>query len=39
MKLSAIEKQVVANIHNLPLDKQQVILELSLKRKPIAGLS
>lgn len=29
MKLSAIEKQVVANMHNLPLDKQQVILELS----------
>ncbi len=29
MKLSAIEKQVVANMHNLPLEKQQVILELS----------
>jgi flagellar hook-basal body complex protein FliE len=29
MKLSAIEKKVVANMHNLPLDKQQVILELS----------
>jgi hypothetical protein len=29
MKLSAIEKQVIANMHNLSLDKQQVILELS----------
>jgi ATP phosphoribosyltransferase len=29
MKLSTIEKQVVANMHNLPLDKQQVVLELS----------
>lgn len=35
MKLSAIEKQVVSNMHNLPLDKQRVILELSafLKNK------
>jgi hypothetical protein len=30
MKLSAIEKQVVANIHGLPLDKQQSVLEYSL---------
>jgi hypothetical protein len=30
MKLSAIEKKVVANMHSLPLDKQQMILELSL---------
>jgi hypothetical protein len=29
MKLSTIEKQVVANIHSLPLDKQQFILEIS----------
>ena len=29
MKLSTIEKQVVANIHSLPLDKQQFILEVS----------
>ena len=27
MKLSAIEKQVVANMHSLPLDKQKSILE------------
>lgn len=30
MKLSAIEKQVVANMHGLPLDKQKSILEFSL---------
>jgi hypothetical protein len=30
MKLSAIEKQVVANIHGLPLDKQQSVLDYSL---------
>jgi len=30
MKLSTIEKQVVANIHGLPLDKQQSVLEFSL---------
>lgn len=30
MKLSAIEKQVIANIHSLPLDKQQSVLEFSL---------
>ena len=30
MKLSAIEKQVVANMHSLPLDKQKSILEFSL---------
>jgi hypothetical protein len=29
MKLSAIEKQVIANMHSLPLEKQQVILEIS----------
>jgi hypothetical protein len=38
MKLSTIEKQVVTNMHNLPPDKQQMILELSLllmkKKKP-----
>jgi hypothetical protein len=35
MKLSAIEKQVVANIHSLPLDKQQSVLEFSLFLKSI----
>ncbi|MCX7069100.1 MAG: hypothetical protein NTW85_15620 [Methylococcales bacterium] len=35
MKLSPIEKQVVTNMHDLPLDKQHVILEFSafLKNK------
>lgn len=29
MKLSEIDKQVIANLHSLPLDKQQSILEFS----------
>jgi len=36
MKLSNIEKQVVANMHGLPLDKQQSVLEFSLFLKSIA---
>ncbi len=35
MKLSNIEKQVVANMHGLPLDKQQSVLEFSLFLKSI----
>jgi hypothetical protein len=30
MNLSAIEQQVVANLHNLPVNKQQSVLEFSL---------
>lgn len=37
MKLSTIEQQVVANIHSLPLDKQQSVLEFSLFLKSITS--
>ncbi len=30
MNLSTIEKQVVANLHSLPMNKQQSVLEFSL---------
>lgn len=36
MKLSNIEKQVVANMHGLPLDKQQSVLEFSFFLKSIS---
>jgi len=36
MELSTIEQQVLANVHALPLDKQQSVLEFSLFLKAMA---
>lgn len=39
MKLSSIEQQVLANLHTLPLDKQQSVLEFSLFLKAMSQKS
>jgi len=37
MQLTVIEKEVLDNMHDLPLDKQQSILDFSLFIKSIAA--